>query len=194
MKQNKLIALTGGIGSGKSTVLQMVKDLGYKTLSCDAITQDLYKKQRIKRQLKMLFPSAVSGFLCLKVDKRVISQEVFDSNEKLSLLNELFHKEIMQEVFSRAKKANGIVFVEVPLLFENGFEKQFDAVWVVIRDIEKRLSSVMERSGLSQEEFFARVNTQTNYENLDLSPYTVVYNDGNLEQLQEKIINLLKSL
>ena len=194
MKQNKIIALTGGIGSGKSTVLQIVNNLGYKTLSCDAITQDLYKKRRIKKALKRLFPSAVSGFLCLKVDKRVISQEVFANQEKLSKLNTLFHKEIMQEVFIRAKKESASVFVEVPLLFENGFEKQFDAVWVVKRDIEKRLSSVMERSGLSQEEFFARVNTQTNYENLDLSPYTVIYNDGDIEQLQEKIINLLKTL
>lgn len=194
MKQNKLIALTGGIGSGKSTVLQMVKDLGYKTLSCDAITQDLYKKQRIKRQLKKLFPNAVSGFLCLKVDKTVISQEVFANNEKLSLLNELFHKEIMQEVFSRAKKANGTVFVEVPLLFENGFEKDFDKVWVVVRDINQRLSSVKERSGLTEEEFFARVKTQADYEKLDLSPYTVILNDCTKEQLKEKVAYLLNTL
>ena len=79
----KLIAITGGIGSGKSTVTKIISSLGYPTISCDAVTQQLYKSQKVLRKIKKIIPSGVIGTLFLKPDKQRIAQIIFNDKNKL---------------------------------------------------------------------------------------------------------------
>ncbi|MBE7087294.1 MAG: dephospho-CoA kinase [Clostridiales bacterium] len=183
MKNNGcIVALTGGIGSGKSYALSVLEDMGYRTVSCDAVYAEIFEKNWYKRKLKKLFPTAVKGFINLKADRKEISKIVFADKEMLLKLNELSHPIIVNECIKKAKKYGGTVFVEVPLLFEGGFESLFDKVVVIKRDLNKRIESVMDRSSLTEEEVLLRIRNQTDYETKDLSQYIVVENDENFKQ------------
>ena len=117
MKNLKMIALTGGIGTGKSSALNILQEAGYKTLSCDKITAELYEQDKVKKKIKKLFPSAVTGKKDLVLDRKAISQIVFNDKGMLEKLTALVTPMVLKEVKRQAKKLGGVVFVEVPLLF-----------------------------------------------------------------------------
>ena len=194
MKSNRLIALTGGIGSGKSTALKILQDARYKTLSCDKITSELYEKRKVKLKLKKLFPTAVTGFFSPVIDRKAISTIVFNDKDKLEELTALITPLVLKEAKRQAKKLGGVVFVEVPLLFERGYQDEFDAVIVVTRNMKTRIASVMERSNLTEQETVARINNQFDYDNADLSDYAVIENDGDLISLKEKVLGIASCL
>ena len=189
----KKIAITGGIGSGKSSVLEILKNQGYVVMSSDAIVSDLYKKRRVRKMLKELFPEAVTGFM-LKIDRKEIARQVFSDVVKHKLLTDLITPLVIEEIFKRAQKLKKTCFVEVPLLFECEYAEYFDDVWVVTRDKEQRIESVMARSNLTREQVEARMKKQVNYDTLDLSNYTVIENNNNLIALEDAICKLLKNL
>ncbi len=194
MKKFRMIAITGGIGSGKSSALNILSDAGYKTLSCDAITGELYEQHKIKRKLQKLFPTAVSGKKDLVIDRKTISAIVFNDKVKLEKLTALITPLVLKEVKSKAKKLGGVVFVEVPLLFERNYQKHFDAVIIVMRDKKARIESVKARSNLSEEQIVSRMNNQFDYETADLSDYAVVYNNGSLISLKESVLGVASCL
>ena len=102
--QNKIIAVTGGIGTGKSLALELIKMSGYSVIDCDAIVKELYKKRTIKKGVRNIFPNAVKGKLRLKVDKTAISSEAFANPEKHRALTEFFAQKVLDIALSRAKK------------------------------------------------------------------------------------------
>ena len=193
MNKNKIIAITGGIGSGKSTVSSILEELNYTVFSSDKIVSDLYKKRSIRKILKRLFPTAVSGFF-LKVDRKAISKIVFNDKNKLALLTDTITPLVLEEIFKRKRKISGVCFAEVPLLFECNYQNKFDGVLVVSRPLKDRIESVKTRSNLSEEEILSRINAQFDYETNSLSSYTVIANDGSLNDLKEKIIEYLKTI
>ena len=85
-----IIGLTGGIGSGKSAALNALKENGYKTVSCDDITRELYKKRKTLKKLRGEFPSAIKGRLFLKADKKEIARIVFSDKVKYDFLKRYF--------------------------------------------------------------------------------------------------------
>ena len=80
--KNVKIAITGGIGSGKTTLINLIKNMGFPVYSCDEICQKLYKKRRFLKKLKILFPTGVKGKIILKAQKQEIAREVFNDQEK----------------------------------------------------------------------------------------------------------------
>lgn len=183
------VAITGGIGTGKSTVSKILKDAGYFVVSCDEITASLYETFAVKRQLKRLFPTAVTGKIRLTVDKKAIASEVFSSPEKRKALEDFLHPLIMEKVHKNLEKADGkMVFAEVPLLFEGGHETQFDKVIILTRPVSQRVESVMARSNLTVEEVLQRIDNQVDYGKIDMSKYTHVFNGGDKKELENEIL------
>ena len=190
----KLIAITGGIGSGKSLALSILKSEGYYTLSSDQITAELYEKRKIKLLLKKMFPFAVKGFFNPKIDRSKISEIVFNNKEKLEQLTATITPLVVAEIQKRAKKVKENLFVEVPILFERGYQNQFDKVIIITRAIEDRINSVKIRSNLSKEQVLDRIKNQFDYENADLSPYFSIQNDGSAEVLKQKLLDAIKNI
>jgi len=188
---NKTIAVTGGIGSGKTAVMGILKEQGFNVLSCDEINGELLERRWVKKKIQKIFPSAVKGRIKLSLDRRALSEEVFSDPEKLNRLNALMHPMILREVKSRAR---GVTFVEVPLLFECGLEREFDGVIVVLRDDKDRIESVKKRSALTEEEITARMNNQTDYKALDLKDYVVIYNDEDISDLEIRTVAAVKKI
>ena len=189
---NEIIAITGGIGSGKSQVLAILESAGEKVISCDRITDELYATPKVKKILGKMFPSSREGFFKRRINKRKIAVEVFADDEKLRNLTNFLTPLILQESLIRANRLGGRVFVEVPLLFECNAQDEFDKVIVICRDKEKRISSVMARSNLTREQVLERISAQFDYDSADLSKYTVLLNDGDLENLTQKTLELVK--
>ena len=192
--QNKRIAITGGIGSGKSQVVSVLNELGFKTLSSDKIVASLYKTHKVKALIKEHFPTAVRGNTRLKIVKKELSRLAFSSLATHKLLTDLVTPMVMQEIDRLTKNKSGVWFVEVPLLFECNYQNNFDDVWVITRPLEKRIESVKIRSNLSEEQVLERIKKQVDYDKLDLSPFTIIENFGDLENLKQIVINKIKIL
>ena len=191
----KIVAITGGIGSGKSTVLKFVKTSGYTAISCDEVYSEIIKTHRYKKKLKNLFPDCVKGKFILKVDKTALSNKVFSDSKSLKALNDLTHPLILERALKQAEKGVGALsFVEVPLLFEGGYQNLFYNVIVVKRNYLDRVESVKKRSNLSITEIEKRISNQIDYETFDFTGYYVVQNNDTERALREKISAIIKEI
>lgn len=195
MKNTYKVAVTGGIGSGKSAVLDILTALNYPCISSDAIVKELYNKKSFLRKIKKNFPSVCSGVLNIKVDKKALSNIVFLDKSSLEKLNNLTHPAVMKEIEIFFNHTNSkVAFAEVPLLFEGNFQDRFDRIIVVKRMLEDRIESVKKRSNLTREEILARVNDQVDYDALDLTNYIVIENYGEKKALEEKIKEIIENI
>lgn len=186
MKQNKIyVAVTGGIGSGKSTVIGMIRKMGYPVFSADEISRTIYADPRLQEKIERHFPECISE---MGIDRAKLSGIVFSDKDRLEMLNSITHPAIMENLFLEMEKSTSVlVFAEVPLLFEEGYERRFDQVIVVLRDRESRIASVQVRDGLSKEEVVARIKNQFDYEKNKIIAHTLIYNDGDLNALYQKV-------
>ena len=191
-KPFKIIALTGGIGSGKSTALDILRGAGFNVLSSDGIVSELYEKRALKKFLKSLFPTAVSGIVNLKIDRKEIARITFADKTKHAALTKHVTALVLKELIKRAEKKGGVTFAEVPLLFECEFTPHFNGVMVITRNKEDRIQSVISRSSLTREQVLERMAAQVDYDTLDLSPYAVIENDGDKEKLKTAVLSAAK--
>ena len=185
------IAITGGIGSGKSTVAAFVKEMGYTVVSADEAYARIAQDEAYLAEVKKLFPAAVHGEPPA-LDRAALSAEVFADKEKLAKLNALAHPAIMREMFAEAE-GKDVAFFEVPLLFEGGYEKLFDKVVVVKRAKEERIESVCRRSRLTRAQAEARISAQIDYGG-DFDGCIVLENDGDVYALKEKTRRIVQAL
>lgn len=192
MKQNKKIAVTGGIGSGKSTAMNMISERGYPVFSCDEIYNELTHDPKFLVMLCSQFGDILDSNGCL--DRKKLSAIVFNNEEALNKLNKLTHPAVYEELFKRADKLNNSCFCEVPLLFESGAENLFDDVIIVMRDEEARINSVLKRDNLPLEMIEKRVKNQIDYNNLDFTMYYVIHNNGDLASLSHQIDEILRKV
>lgn len=188
-QSNFKIAITGGIGSGKSEVCSYIKSAGYPVYSCDEIYSQLLNNGVFDSDLKNCFGEHI--FNDGKLNKAKLAGIVFNSEEELKKLNEITHPKILDCAFEKMK-AYKLSFLEVPLLFENGFEGLFDGVIVVLRDLDDRIKSIVKRDSISTKEAILRINSQFNYDNYDFAKYYVIHNCSNLEHLQGSVNDIIK--
>lgn len=195
MKQNntcKKIAITGGIGSGKSTVLKILQNLKYPVVSCDAIAKEIYQENTLLKKLQQNFSTAfVNGVL----DRKKLADIVFRDREKLAILNAVTHPIIMQKLLLKMDTfEQSPCFAEVPLLFEGGFASLFDGVWVVMRPLEERITALQQRDNLTVQEIQDRMQNQWNYAKTINIEHTILYNTKDVKYLERQIQQVLHEI
>ena len=186
---NKIIAITGGIGSGKSTVLKFLEKWGYKSFSADETYKSLILNEDFIKEISSSIgvdPIIIDGRLSL--DKTAISNKVFNDKALLERLNSVTHPKIMQQIISDAKKCDGLVFCEVPLLFEGGFENLFDCVLVVMRADKNRFESASKRDNKTVAQIEEIAKNQFDYAKIQENEHTfIIENNGDEVALMENL-------
>ncbi len=185
------IAITGGIGSGKSQVAKFIKALGFSVFSCDEIYKDVILSREYVAQVKEDFPECIVEN---QIDRKTLAQIVFSDAKRREALNAIAHPLIMQKLDKEMGRApTTLVFAEVPLLFEGNHQDLFNFVLVVERDIEKRIESVKKRDGLSDEEILQRIQSQFDYSKIQETKcfkngkIISIDNNGSVEELKENL-------
>ena len=192
----KLIAITGGIGSGKSLLTDYFASLGYAVLSADEIYSDLLKDEYfVKGICDAVGVCAVFVNGRYTLDRKAVAEKVFENPAERKKLDDFTHDAIMGEMFSRANDCSGVVFCEVPLLFESGYDKYFDCVIVVFRNENERISSVVSRDNKSAELVKEIIKNQYDYSKLAENGHTIfVENNGTPRFLYEKANEIIEKI
>lgn len=156
----RIVGLTGGIGSGKSTVARMFEELGVPVYYSDDEAKNLMNtSDQIKEGLIAVFGE--KSFEKGNLNRSYIASLVFNDEEKLKILNSIVHPEVKRNFRQWVLEQNAsYVIQENPLIFENNSQDDFDVVITVTAPKEIRIQRVMERDGVSENQVLARVNNQ----------------------------------
>ena len=191
-----LYGLTGGIGSGKSTVAAILREKGYTVLDADEIGRQVTAKgEPLLRLLVQEF-----GINIIKedgtLDRRLLANIAFGDQEKTNRLNELVQTAILVRAAEVAhkrgiKKNETIQFFDVPLLFEAGWAQYFQEIWLVTAPEEVRIERVMDRDGLTEEEIKARIALQMSDEEKAEKADVVIVNDEGMAKLRAQMDRII---
>ncbi|MBX7138994.1 MAG: dephospho-CoA kinase [Oligoflexia bacterium] len=195
----KLIALTGSIGSGKSTVAQLLAGKGAAVIDADQLAREaVLPNTAAFRQIAAAFGTSVLG-PDGTLDRVKLGSIVFNDRAKLKLLEAIVHPEVRKLFEARVRKlreaSSPLVVYAVPLLFESGMElKQFDAVLLVDAPEEQCLARVMQRDNIDRVEAEKRYQAQMpRAEKLKRAQF-VIDNSGDLEQLKRQVETILATI
>ena len=197
-----VIGLTGGIGTGKSTVSRKLREKGYPIIDLDVISREVITYPEVIDELVRNFgneileeQNEVSGKKSISRNK--LRQTVFKDEKKVAVLNSIMHPPIIEEMRRQIKelrKDYKTVFVEVQLLFEVKLEKEFDMTVLVYADRKTQIERGLKRDGRSEGEVQEIINAQMSMdEKRKLSNY-IIENNGNSEMLDLEIEKFIKKL
>ena len=187
----KKIGLTGGIGSGKSTVTDYLKGKGYTVIDADEVSREaaMPGEPAMLRLEEELDEDVFLGDGSL--DRQKLAEIIFSNPIALMTVNEIFHGDIKEriekKVREREKRGEKIVFLAIPLLFEADAGWMADEKWLITADEDIRLRRVMERDGLSEADVRARMDSQMPEEEKRAMADVIIENNGTLEELIEKV-------
>jgi dephospho-CoA kinase len=185
----KIIGLTGGIGSGKSTVLELFKILGVKTYSADESAKKLVNTDPY---LINLIKSSFGENIYDKgqLNSKKLSKIVFEDTEKLKLLNSIIHPAVAKDfkLFLNSNNEDYIV-KEAAIIFETKSENNYDKIILIQSPLEIRIERVINRDNISREEVMKRINNQLD-ENLIIDKCDYVISNENKEDLEDKVLSI----
>ena len=190
----KLIGITGSIGCGKTTIANLIKKQGYSVYNADVWCRRLYYQPKFLECVKKYFPIAFENNV---FNKKKLRQYVFDNKQELKKLEGIIHpflKNKLLSIIRKNAKTDNLVFIEVALLFEMGWNKYCSSIVVADVDYEIQMKRVMERDNISEDDFKKIVNIQldNNYKKV-LSDYVIDTNKS-LGLLEVELIKLIKGL
>ena len=191
----RIIGITGGIASGKSTVTEFLRRQGYQVIDADQVVHELQEPGgRLYQALLSAFGPAI-----LQEDGRLnrpkLGAMIFGNPELLakSSQNQIIREELAHRRDLLAETED-IFFMDLPLLFELGYESWFDQIWLVDVTEETQLSRLMTRNALSQEEAEKRIAAQLSFQEKRKRADVLIDNNGSLEETRQQIRDALQKL
>lgn len=192
----KTIAVTGGIGSGKSLLGKILEEKGFIVIDTDLISKRLsLKGNEGYRQIIEIFGSDILDSDS-NLDKTKLAEIAFNDKKSLEMLNSIMHPLIEKELLKEIEKHinENYIFVLVPLLFETGWQNRFDKVWLVLADEKIRLQRAVLRDKAKEEDIKKRIKNQINHANMSNLAHNVLYNNSSEEEFKVQVANALKTL
>lgn len=193
------IGLTGGIGSGKSSVAQWLKEQALPVLDADQIVHQLQNEDQVIRRLAQAFGEDILDSQG-KIDRKVLGAKVFSHDESRKQLEEILHPlvrgEMLSEQMALAAAGAKLCFWDVPLLFEGGFSSSMKEVWVVWVSPQVQLERVMKRDSFTRPEAEQRIAAQWPLVDKTKLADVVIDNSGTWEntvaQLEDLLVRIKK--
>ena len=187
------VGITGGIGSGKSTVCRMLVERGVALYDADSRAKELMaSSESLRRALIENF--GAETFTAEGLNRAYLAAKVFNDAEQLRLLNSLVHPAVVADFEAWAEEQEGqYVLFESAILFEAGLENRVDSVVAVMAPESVRVERVMARDGHTREQVVARIKNQmSDDERSDRAKYSIVNID--IEELEEDVEQLHRRL
>lgn len=188
------VGITGGIGSGKSTVCRVFTILGIPVFEADVVAKQLQSTDAgIRSQLIALFGPSVY-LPDLTIDRKYLASIVFNDPSLLLQLNAIIHPVVRKTFFEWCERQQSpYVLLEAAILYESGFYKMMDKVIVVSTDQDQRIQRVMKRDGTTQEQVLQRIGNQWTDEQRNKLADFVIHNNDN-ELIIPQIVEIDKKL
>ena len=191
----KVIGLTGGIATGKSTVSKLLSEYGFKIVDADIASRKAVEKgSTALEQIKETFgDEAITSDG--EMNRQYIGELIFNHPEKRLELNEIIHpivRTIMEQEKQHYVQQGYDVIMDIPLLFENDLQDTVDEVWVVYTSESIQIERLMERNDLSQEDAKARVYSQISIDKKSRMADHVIDNLGDKLELKQNLQQLLE--
>lgn len=195
MNQNKVIGLTGSIATGKSQVSNYLSDKGIKVVDADLIARDLVDIPIVKDEIKKAFGENI--YVNENLDRKKLAEIVFNNDKKRDILNDIMHPHIYKIILDEIKNSKEIVFVDIPLLFENEkvnekFGLKFDEIWLVYVDRETQIERLMKRDGISRDYAEKKINSQISVEEKRKKADVIIDNRFTVEETFMQVEENLK--
>jgi len=188
------IGLTGGIGSGKSTIARIIEILGYPVYISDARASTLInQEEEIKTSLTALFGENIylpDG----QLDKKRVATIIFNNKEAIKQVNGIVHPVVIRDFATWCSaQQSPFVFFESAILFEAGLEHLFDYIILISTEMETRIQRVMSRDCVSREKVIERINNQMPDEIKQSRSDFVIYNNDDSKVVQQ-ILSIIHQL
>lgn len=189
------IAITGGIGSGKTVITNYLEYLGYTVIDADVISREMTGPGgcAVERIIEVFGPDVAS--IEKGLSREYIRQLIFSNNEMKRKFEDIVTKSVIDTINRILKgyelSGKNIVFVAAPLLFEYDMEDEFDAVWLVVSDEDKRITRVAERDGLDNEMITRIINSQLSDEEKCVLATDIIENNSTVDDLKIAVNILL---
>ncbi|MCS7213200.1 MAG: dephospho-CoA kinase [Candidatus Calescibacterium sp.] len=188
----KIVYLTGGIATGKSTVAKIFEELGAKVIDADKIVHKLLEEdEAVKSEIVKIFGQDIleNG----KINRRKLGAIVFADRSKLSVLEKITHPKVLEIMSKQISESDEeLVVLEIPLLFEK--QMNLKPSVVVYCPAHIQIKRMKERDNLSDEEIRNRLNSQIDIEKKKEMADYVVDNSGSLEETREQVRKLIDKL
>lgn len=187
------VGITGGIGSGKSTVCAMLEEMGVAVYNSDARAKELMTMCATLREA-IVARFGAECYTSEGLNRGYLAERVFGDAAELAALNSLVHPAVMADFETWAESQQGsYVVLESAILFEAGLEQRVDMAVAVLSPEELRIERAMRRDGASREQIVARIGRQlSDDERADRAKYAIVNID--LEELREDVEQLHRRL
>ena len=189
-----IVALTGGIGSGKTTVAKLFETMGCVVYNSDERAKELYNIPEVKKQVIELLGDK-AYLQDDKLNKLFISDVIFKDKNKLEKLNAVIHPALAIdfETFVKQQIPESIIIKESALIFETGLYKSFTDIVLVIAPIEQKIQRVMNRNLISKEEVERRMQAQwTDEQKMPLANYII--SNSETDAIIPQVLSVLEKL
>ena len=194
---NKIrVAITGGIGSGKSTFANYLASKGYVVINADDISKDILTSDEIIKK-KIIKEFGSNSYNDGKLIRKFIAAKVFSDPTKLNKLNSILHPRVLQKIDTLIEmkyKDEKIVFIEAALIYEADIEKKFDYVVLVIADFNIRLKRTVGNGKFTEDDLINRDKNQIPQEEKEKRADFIFSNNGSKKDLIKKADLLLLTL
>lgn len=194
-KPNLLIGLTGGFGTGKSTVARLFRGLGAQVIDADKLAHRALKRgQSTYNVICARFGRKSILGTRGEINRKKLARIVFENPGKRKVLESIVHPFVFRQIKRVTKKKRGILILEVPLLFETRFNEKMDANIVVRANEKSQIARLGKRSGTSRAEVKARNKAQMPIEKKAKLADFVIVNNGSLNETKKQVVQIWKQL
>ena len=193
----KIIGITGGIASGKSTVVAEIRKQGYQVIDADQVVHELQEKggKLYQTLVEWLGNDILQGDG--ELDRQKLGKAIFGNKEMMEKSSRLQNEIIRQELANRRNQlaqTEEVFFMDIPLLIELDYMDWFDEVWLVYVDEKTQLDRLVMRNHYTRSEAQKRIASQMSTEAKKAYADKILDNHGNVQELKEQIGRLLKVL
>lgn len=187
-----ILGLTGGIGTGKSTVAEIFREKGVPIVCADEIAKKIIDSEKIQNQIFEIFGKNV--FSEDRLDRKKLREIVFRDAESVEKLNNITHPAIIEEIKFQIskKKKNQLLIVDIPLLFEGNYGFLVEKVLLISAEKSTQIERTSKRDSVSEENVLNIINNQMNLEDKKKRSDYIIENNGTIEELRIKIDKLIK--